>query len=210
VLYVCAHCGRWSDQVVVRDDLRICPECGHGRRFRQVALFAVSGASGTGKTAIGNELAAALPEHVVLDKDVLWKQEYEESPKALEAFRRTWLRIAMNIAQGGRSSVLIGTVLPEHYESQPERRFFSDIHYLALVCRNDELEARLRARPAWRGWDDEKVERMLTFNTWVIQNAAATTPPMAVLDTTNDSVETSVRAVVRWVRSTSGTAADGL
>lgn len=97
--------------------------------------------------------------------------------------------------------MLLGTVLPEHYESQPERGFFSGIHYLALLCSDEELERRLRARPAWRGYDDETVERMLAFNRWILENAQATAPPMAVLDTTNDSIEESVRSVVTWVRS---------
>jgi broad-specificity NMP kinase/DNA-directed RNA polymerase subunit RPC12/RpoP len=201
VLYVCERCGAWSDRVVVQDDEHVCPQCGHRRRFRRLPLFAVSGASGSGKTAIGNQLPAALPECVVLEQDVLWKNEYADSSEALRAFRRSWLRVAMNIAQGGRSPVLLGTVLPEHYESQPERGFFSGIHYLALLCSDQELERRLRARPAWRGYDDEKVERVLAFNQWILENAQATAPPMAVLDTTNDSIEESVRSVVTWVRS---------
>lgn len=194
MLYVCERCGAWSDQVVVEDDDHLCPQCGHRLRFLRLPLFAVSGASGTGKTAIGNQLPAALPECVVLEQDLLWKNEYAESPDALTSFRRTWLRVAMNIGQGSRSPVLLGTVLPEQHEDTPERRFFSAIHYLALVCREEELERRLRARPAWRGCDDEKIERMLAFNQWLRENARATAPPMAVLDTTNESVEESVRS----------------
>jgi broad-specificity NMP kinase len=201
MLYVCERCGAWSDQVVVDDDEHVCPQCGHRRHFVRLPLFAVSGASGTGKTAIGNRLPAALPECVVLEQDLLWRNEYAESPEALTAYRRTWLRLGMNIAQGGRSPVLLGTVLPEHYESQPERRFFSHIRYLALVCREEELERRLRARPAWRGYGKEKIDRMLAFNQWLLENARATAPPMAVLDTTNDSVAKTVEAVVAWVRS---------
>jgi broad-specificity NMP kinase/DNA-directed RNA polymerase subunit RPC12/RpoP len=201
VLYVCERCGAWSDRVVVLDDEHVCPECGHRRRFLRRPLFAVSGASGTGKTAVGNQLPAALPECVVLEHDLLWKNEYAESADALTTFRRTWLRVAMNIAQGGRSLVLLGTVLPDHYESQPERRFFSHIHYLGLGCRREELERRLRGRPDWRGYDNEKIERMLEFNEWLAENAQATAPPMGLLDTTNESVAETVRAVAAWVRS---------
>ena len=210
MFYVCERCGAWSDRVVVDSDEHICSECGHRRRFRRLPLFAVSGASGAGKTAVGNRLPAVLPECVVLEQDLLWRNEYAESADAATAFRRTWLRVAMNIAQRGRSLVLLGTVLPEHYETQPERRFFSDIHYLALVCREEELERRLRARPAWRGYDDAKIRRMLDFNQWLLANAQETTPTITLLDTTNDSVEESVRSVVAWVRSrAAGCAAGG-
>ena len=82
--------------------------------------------------------------------------------------------------------------------------------YVALVCREDELERRLRARPAWRGWDDAKIRRMLEFNQWLLANAQETTPPIALLDTTNDPVEETVRSVVAWVRSRdAGCAAGG-
>ena len=51
---------------------------------------------------------------------------------------------------------------------------------------------------------------MLAFNRWLPENAQATAPSMAVLDTTNDSVEESVRSVVEWVRSRyAGCAAGG-
>jgi hypothetical protein len=210
MFYVCERCGGWSDEVVVQGVVHICSECGHRRRFRRLPLFAVSGASGAGKTAVGNRLPAALPECVVLEHDLLWRNEYADAAEAVTAFRRTWLRVAVNIAQGGRSMVLLGTVLPEHYESQPERRFFSDIHYLALVCGEDELQGRLRARPAWRGFDDQKIERMLAFNRWLLENARTTAPPTAVLDTTDHSVEDSVGFVVEWVRTRdAGCAAGG-
>jgi hypothetical protein len=47
---------------------------------------------------------------------------------------------------------------------------------------------------------------MLDFNQWLLENAQATAPPMALLDTTNDSVEESVRSVAEWVRSRSARA----
>ena len=49
------------------------------------------------------------------------------------AFRSVWLRMAAMIHQSGRPVVLCGTVVPPEFEDLPERVFFSDIHYLALV-----------------------------------------------------------------------------
>ena len=79
------------------------------------------------------------------------------------------------------------------------RRLVGEIHYLALVCDDAELEARLRARPAWRAWSDEKVARMLAFNRWVERNAAATSPPMELLDTSGRSVQDSAAEVRAWM-----------
>jgi hypothetical protein len=66
------------------------------------------------------------------------------------------------------------------------------------VCDDAELEGRLRARPAWRGWTDEKVAAMLAFNRWVKRNAATTTPPMELLDTSGRSVQESAAGVQAW------------
>jgi hypothetical protein len=74
----------------------------------------------------------------------------------------------MNLNQSGRPTVLIGTQLPEHYESLPERSWFSEIHYLALVCAPDELGARLRERPAWWGFDVDRIAEHITFNDWLL------------------------------------------
>jgi hypothetical protein len=39
---------------------------------------------------------------------------------------------------------------------------------------------------------------MLAFNRWVQDNAAATTPPMALLDTTGRSLQETAAAVRAW------------
>jgi hypothetical protein len=89
-------------------------------------------------------------------------------------------------------------VVPGQLEACPERRLVGEIHYLALVCEDAELEARLRARPAWRAWTDEKVAQMLAFNQWVKDNAATTVPPMRLLDTGGRSLQDSAAMVRAW------------
>jgi hypothetical protein len=80
------------------------------------------------------------------------------------------------------------------------RRPFLRLPLFALVCDDAELEARLRARPPWRAWTDDKVTRMLAFNQWVKRNAATTTPPMELLDTSGHSVQDSAACVRAWVQ----------
>jgi hypothetical protein len=103
--------------------------------------------------------------------------------------------------------VLLGSALPEQFESSPERRYFERIHYLTFVCSAEALDQRLRARPAWRkSGTDEVLLDMQNFNRWLRENAATTTPPMAVFDTTSMSIETAVDAVGNWVRAGIGVA----
>jgi hypothetical protein len=183
------------EEIVVSDEPAVvCPHCGHHRPFLRRPLFQVTGASGSGKSRVGRDLAAALPECVVLDQDILL------SGLPWERHRRNWLRVAMNIHQGGRSTVLVGTQLPEHDESLPERAWFSEIHYLALVCDDETIVGRLRRRPTWRGATEEWIAEMQTFNGWLKANAATTSPPMSLLDTTDANQSEPVAAVSRWVR----------
>jgi broad-specificity NMP kinase len=104
------------------------------------------------------------------------------------------------IHQSGRPVVLCGTVVPAQFEHRPERVFVGDIHYLALMCEPAVLRERLRARPAWRDWDERRIDEMLEFEGWVRRNAASTEPPMELLDTTALTPAATAREVAKWVR----------
>ncbi|MFL6016347.1 MAG: hypothetical protein ACJ74V_02290 [Gaiellaceae bacterium] len=82
----------------------------------------------------------------------------------------------------------------------PERAWFSDIHYLALVCDDATLAERLGRRPAWRGATHERIAEMQRFNRWLLANAASTVPPMTLLDTSDAEPPETVAAVAAWVR----------
>ena len=207
---VCPGCGEYQVDKAVEPispttAVAICPSCGHRHPFRRQQLFIVTGASGTGKTTVGLRLGAVLPECVVLDQDILWCKPFEEleaTDTAVHPFRTLWLRMAKNIGQAGRPVVLLGSAIPEQFETSPERRYFDRIHYLTFVCGADVLDQRLRARPAWRKSGTDEVRRdMQEFNRWLRENAATTRPAMAIVDTTSMSIEAAVNAVADWVRS---------
>jgi shikimate kinase len=205
---VCPRCGEYSVEKVVvvtgtRAAVALCQQCGHRHAFRRMPLFVVTGASGTGKTTVGLQLVATLPECVVLDSDILWGKAFEDESAAEgpRPYRTIWLRMAKNIGQAGRPVVLLGSALPEQFESSPERRYFEAIHYMTFVCSSEALDSRLSARPRWRGSGTPEVrETMRDFNRWLSENAARTQPRMTVLDTTTISVAETVEAVTRWVR----------
>src|SRR5262249_49449012 len=130
----------------------ICPECGHRHPFRQLPLLLVSGASGTGKSTVCQTLLGQLPEVVLLDADILWRPEFNTPADNYQAFFETWLRMSKNIGQAGRPVVLFGAGVgvPTNLERCVERRYFSDLRYLALMCDDTVLIQRLQQRPAWR------------------------------------------------------------
>jgi predicted kinase len=200
---VCPHCGKYCDTKTIDPSgpFAVCPYCRHPHRFMQLPLFVLTGASGSGKTTIALHLAGTLHECVTMESDILWGAVPATADDNYQGYRNTWLRVAKNIGQAGRPVVLVGSALPQQFEQCAERRYFTDLHYLAVVCEPDVLVQRLRARPAWRrAGTAEFIEDMLTFNAYLKDHADSFVPPMTILDTSRQAIEESTAAVVAWVR----------
>lgn len=161
-------------------------------------LFAVSGATGVGKTTSTRGLPNLVPEVIRLDGDLLWRNEYFEEPASIERFYGAWLRLAAAISENGHSVVFCGAVSPDNWESLPERALVGEIHYLALVCEPGVHERRLRSRGP--GSQDHRFPDFLNHNRWLREHASATTPPMDVIDSTRQTPEETAEAVAAWVR----------
>lgn len=154
-----------------------------------------------GKSTICLALTSKLKDAVVFKGDVLLS-----SDSATVNFRDLCLRVAKTISLNGKPVVLFGTTIPEDFENCKERRCFSGIHYPALTCDDAKLAERLRARPAWRGFDNEDIiNHHLGFNRWNKENTHSVTLPMELLDTTDISVEEAVEKVKAWVEGISRT-----
>ncbi len=199
---ICPRCGKYAveKQIDPSGPFALCPFCDHPYRFRQLPLFIITGASGTGKSTVCLSLAASLPACVCLESDILWREEFATPADDFRAYRDLWLRVAKNINQSGRPVALFGSAVPNQFESCPERRYFSDLHYLAFVCDDALLAARLRERPSWRqSGRSGEIERMIGFNRWIEEHAAETEPPMSLLDTSDLTLEESTDCTSRWI-----------
>jgi hypothetical protein len=139
-------------------------------------------------------------EFVVMDSDILWDVEFDQPETNYRKFREMWLRICKSISQSGKPVILCGLAQPSQFEPCVERRYFSEIYYLALVCDDEALATRLGKRPPWRGTaGPEQLKKHVAYNRWLKDNARRTQPPMAVLDNTELTVEESVDGVMRWI-----------
>lgn len=200
---VCPACGAYSEdkRIDPSGPFAICPHCGHAHRFERLPLFVITGASGTGKTTLCLHLATRTHQCIFMESDILWMPVFNQPEEDYRPYRNLWLRMVKNIHQAGRPVVLCGSAVPEQFENCVERRYVDTIHYLALICKEDELERRLRARPGWRkSADDPFIERMVAFNAWLCEHAASTQPPMTLLDTTALSIAGAAEQVMAWIR----------
>jgi adenylate kinase family enzyme len=200
---VCPNCGELrADKIILPDGpYAVCPHCEHRHKFLRLPLFVITGASGVGKSSTCLALVAKTKDFVVTDSDILWRSEFDQPATDYRNYREMWLRVCKNISQAGKPVVLCGASLPEQFEQCIERRYFSEIHYLALVCRDEALESRLRSRPAWRNSSDEEyIKTHVAFNRWLKENARHTEPPMSLLDTSEITIDESVERVEHWIR----------
>lgn len=200
---VCPNCGEYrADKIIVPDGaFAVCPVCGFQHKFVYLPLFVLTGASGAGKTTTGLALAAKAKDFVVMESDILWRDEFNQPATDYRNYRETWLRVCKNISQAGKPVILCGTAVPAQFERCVERRYFSRIHYLALICEDEALASRLRSRPRWRGsHKDEYIKEHIAFNGWLKSKAQRTEPPMGLLDTSAMTEEECAAEVERWAK----------
>jgi broad-specificity NMP kinase len=199
---VCPNCGEYRADKIVEPEgaYAVCPSCNYRHKFIRLPLFILNGASGAGKTTTCLVLTARAKDLVVMESDILWRDEFNQPATDYRDYRETWLRVCKNISQVGKPVMLCGAGVPAQFEQCVERRYFSAIHYLALVCDDEVLAKRLRDRPAWReSSGDDYIARHVAFNGWLKNNASSTEPPMTLVDTSEITVEESVKRVEEWV-----------
>lgn len=198
---ICPGCGQYNEEKIVKDGaIAVCPACHYEHHFVSLPLMVVTGSSGSGKSTVALQLATRLTSVVCIESDVLWRDEFNTPENDYKEYRSLWLRVAKNIGQAGRPVVLFGSAAVGQFEQCIESRYFSSIEYLALVCDEAELVARLKRRPSWRNTgSDEMLKIFVGFNRSLIENANQTTPPMQLLDTTALTLEESCERTAQWI-----------
>lgn len=158
-MHYCERCPSPELMTPAPGDLAVCGVCGFSEPARRLPLFVVTGAAGSGKTALRQPLIDALPECAVFDANWLHDSSRRMSlPDAMDwtSFRDAWLAVAHGVAQGGRATVLICTFLPSEMAELPARRWIDSVYFAGLDCADDVRLARLAGRSAWRRRDAEE------------------------------------------------------
>ncbi len=163
---------------------------------RKMPLFVITGASCAGKSAMCEVLSQGEKNYVVMESDLLWSSIYDTPDDGYKAFRTVWMRVCKSISQIGMPVVLCGCSVPEQFEQLEERRSFTDVHYLAVVCDDEVLEKRLAGR---RVTDPGWIRSSLAFNSWLKKHARETEPPIHLLDNSNLTPKEAARIADTWI-----------
>jgi len=158
----------------------------------KLPLFIVTGASGSGKTYAVQELRKIMPDFDVFDPDNL----VEFIGHDWEKMRNIWLRVARNIAQSGRMTIICGTMMPWDIEKCVDFPYFKHVYYLNLHCDEATREQRLRER----NWSDEMIQDHKDFANALLDIADKNfNPPMPTIDTTKKDVTVIASQIKEWV-----------
>lgn len=160
-------------------------------------LFIITGASCVGKSTYCEQLFLKEKDYVVMESDLLWNDIYNTPGDDYCHYRRLWMRMCASISQIGKPVVLCGCAIPKQFENQPERQYFTDIYYLAVVCDEETLEKRMREGRKVK--DENWIKSSLDFNRWLKNNATLTSPQITLLDTTDLSSFEAAESVDLWI-----------
>lgn len=200
MLNQCMRCHHYSVKKEITKDGNgvICPSCGEVQSIVRLPLFVVTGASEVGKTSAATMLYLRETDYMIMDCDQLWVSDiFNDHEGGYRMFREVWLRLAKNMSQIGKPVVLVGCAEPKQYEVCNERKYFSDIHYLALYCEPKLLEKRLEAK--YKDTDPIYIDASLKFNDWLRANANTTIPSMTLLDVSKLNIAETAKEIDNWI-----------
>jgi chloramphenicol 3-O-phosphotransferase len=204
VFRICPACGDPTTEGIVELEPRrfVCDVCTTETPIEPLppVLF-LTGASGAGKTTLYEALVGQVDEALLVDQDLLWglNPAYDDPESGYRQFRGLVLHLAERLARNGKPVLIEGSCMPEQYESLGERWYFAHTAYLAIVCSDDELARRLRARSGWRD-SSRRLDEMIEWNRRLREHDFDSDPPIEVLDTTGRTVADCAAEVHSWIR----------
>ncbi len=194
----CYQCGEYT---IKRRELKnstghfLCDICGCQFTKTVLPLFIVTGASGSGKSAIIEPLQHLLTEYGVFDKDQMWARDWDMA-------YNNFFRIASALAQGGKKTVIVGTIIPEHLEGLSDRDLVGEIFYINLHTDDETRRTRLLTRRKWGFPDEEFIQEHARFAAWLLLNAETKFDhPMPTFDTTHMSPQEIAEQIADWIKS---------
>jgi len=167
----------------------------------KLPLFIVTGAGASGKTFVVKELRKIMPDYDVFDYDTIFQFLKKDDKVDKHQIQNIWLRVAREIAESGRKTIICGLIKPEDIEICKDFHYFSHIYYLILHCDEETRETRLRER---KKMTNEKIRYIKKLSKWFIEIAKNNNPPMPIIDTSKTDVTKVAEQIRAWIIEVNG------
>ncbi|MEH7380624.1 hypothetical protein V7138_09105 [Bacillus sp. JJ1533] len=109
------------------------------------------------------------------------------------------LRVARNIAESGRKTIICGIIWPQDIERCIDFKYFKHVYYLALHCDDKTREIRLQKR---KRTTEEKLLRNNDFAKWLIEIADKYNPLIPIIDTSKTDTIKVAQQICEWIHGT--------
>lgn len=196
---ICPKCGntKWDKQVTEDKKHIECQQCGHQWKFKSMPLFVLTGCSGVGKTTTVQELLQRDTNFIVMDADFLFNLMPHNTDEDYKNWVEQILSLSKTIMQGGKPLLWTMAGALENFEIVYNRRFFTDIYFLALVCDSESLEKRMRE--GRHITDSNWIKSSIDYNRWFIETGVVSNKKVDTYDITGKTVSEVADYVAQWV-----------
>lgn len=211
---ICPKCGNYEwnkkieeieenkqiDENLTIDDNKkniICLQCGHKWQFKSMPLFILTGCSGVGKTTTAQELLQRETKFITMDADFLLNIMPHDKEEDYKNWVEQVLSLSKNIMQGGKPLLWTIAGALDHFEHTYNRRFFTEIYFLALVCDSESLEKRMRE--GRHIIDSNWIQSSIDYNRWFVEKGIVSDKKVDTFDISGKSVSEVADYVNKWV-----------
>lgn len=198
---ICPKCGNYEWNKQIQENMKeiVCQQCGYQWNFKAMPLFVLTGCSGVGKTTTAQELLQRDTKFIVMDADFL----FNIMPHDKEEDYRNWVEQIMSLSktimQSGKPLLWTIAGALDYFENTYNRRFFTEIYYLALVCDSNNLEKRMRE--GRHITDLNWIQNSIDYNRWFIENSTVSSQKIDTYDITGKSVSDVADYVTQWIEA---------
>lgn len=198
---ICPKCGNYEWNKQISDDKKyiICQQCEYQWKFKAKPLFILTGCSGVGKTTTAQELIRRDTDFIVLDADFLFNLMPHETDEDYKNWVEQILSLSKNIMQGGKPLLWTIAGALDYFDNTYNRRFFTEVHFLALVCNSEDLEKRMRE--GRHITDSNWINSSIDYNRWFIENGTVSNQKIDTYDITGKSVSEVADYVTQWIEA---------
>lgn len=195
----CPKCGNGEWKKLISEDKKqvVCQQCSYQWNYKSMPLFILTGCSGVGKTTTAQELIQRNTKFIVMDADFLFNIMPHNTDEDYMNWVEQIMSLSKNIMQSGKPLLWTMAGALDYFEITYNRRFFTDIYFLALTCDSKDLEKRMRE--GRHITDSTWIQSSVDYNRWFRENGTVSNHKIDTYDITGKKVSEVADYVMGWI-----------